>query len=376
MNTTWILSVALLPLCVPQQPPAAPRKLARIPVEESLQAKVPGQEPAQAPVLRDWKQRLTESDLDRRESAYSELLERARGDKALRGQLEQWSNAHDAPELAWTARMALRELRARGTSPRMDNDFNDLRRRFDDLERHFGGMDSMFEDLRSRLDSGLQPFQALPGAPQPFQVPQQPGGTQQFQSYSLKVGPDGVTLETTEDVDGNSQKKTYKAKNMDELLQQNPDLRGKIGGGFQLDLPGGPGLNWSFPGLDRGQQGDWFSSPRPNQQPPTEVLGIYSQKLTPEQAKDLALEPEQGLRVERVEPGTIAQILGIRRGDTLVELNGKAIYSADDVRKVLKERKADEDLSVTLIGEGTQERRTLRWSPAVPQPGAEKPRKL
>jgi S1-C subfamily serine protease len=106
------------------------------------------------------------------------------------------------------------------------------------------------------------------------------------------------------------------------------------------------------------------------------VLGIYSQKLTPEQAKELELEPEQGLRIERVEPGTIAQILGVRRGDTLVELNGKAIYSTDDVRKVLKERKTDEDLSVTLIGEGSHERRTLRWSPSVPQPGAEKPRKL
>jgi hypothetical protein len=383
MNTTWILflaPLALAPLFVPQQP-AAPGKLARVSADPGLQAKPSGKEPA----LGDWQQRLTEPNLERRESAYNELLEKARGDKALREQLEQWANSDGAPELAWTARLALRELRAagparaRGPQARMGGDFDDLRRRFDDLERHFGGMDSMFEDLRSRLDSGLQPYFAVPGNPQPFQTtpPGQPGGSQQFQSYSLQVGPDGVALETTEIVDGNSQKKTYKAKNMDELLQQHPELRGKIGaGGFRLELPGAPGPdNGSFPGWDQ-QQGDWFSSPRSSQQPPTDVLGIYSQKLTPEQAKELELEPEQGLRVERIEPGTIAQILGVRRGDTLVELNGKAIYSTDDVRRVLKERKADEDLSVTLIGEGSHERRTLRWSPSVPQPGAEKPRKL
>jgi hypothetical protein len=385
MNTTWIFTLAplaLVPLFVPQQP-TAPRKLARVSGEAGPQAKG-----AKEPALGDWQQRLSESDLERRESAYAELVEKARGDKALREQLEQWASAGSAPDLAWTARLALRELRgagpahARAGQARMGGDFDDLRRRFDDLERHFGGMDSMFEDLRSRLDSGLQPYFAVPGNPQPFQTtpPGQPGGSQQFQSYSLQVGPDGVELETTENVDGNSQKKTYKAKSMDELLQQHPELRGQIGGGagggFRLELPGAAGQNhWSIPGWDQ-PQGDWFSSPRSSQQPPTDVLGIYSQKLTPEQAKELELEPEQGLRIERIEPGTIAQILGIRRGDTLVELNGKAVYSADDVRKALKERKADEDLSVTLIGEGSHERRTLRWSPAVPQPGAEKPRKL
>ena len=103
------------------------------------------------------------------------------------------------------------------------------------------------------------------------------------------------------------------------------------------------------------------------------MLGIYRQKLSPEQSKDLDLEPEQGLRVERIEPGTIAQILGIRRGDTIVELNGKPIYSTDDVRKTLKERQPDEDVSVTLLGEGSKDRRTLRWSPAEPPATPEQP---
>ena len=56
-----------------------------------------------------------------------------------------------------------------------------------------------------------------------------------------------------------------------------------------------------------------------------------------------------------------------------VELDGQPIYSAEDVRRILKERKADEDLTVTLLGEGSKARRTLRWSPAEPQPAPAAP---
>ncbi len=233
--------------------------------------------------------------------------------------------------------------------------FEDLRRRFDALERNLGGMDSMFENLQSQLGT-------LPVLP-----PQSRGTTQSFQGYTLQIGPDGVTLESTENADGNGEKRTYKAKNMDELLQNYPELREKLGGSEHFDLQGAPGQNWFFL-RDGLPDNDWLRSPRPSQQPPTDVLGIYSQKLTPEQAKELELEPEQGLRIESIKPGTIAQILGLRRGDTVVELNGQPIYSADDVRRILKERKADADLTVTLLGEGSKTRRTLRWSPAEPQP--------
>jgi len=230
--------------------------------------------------------------------------------------------------------------------------------RFDALERHFGGMDSMFEDLRSQLDN-------VPAVP-----PLSGGTTRRFQGYTLQIGPDGVTLESTENAGGNGEKKTYKAKSMDELLQNYPELREKLGGSEHFGLQGAPGQNWFF--LKDGlPDNDWLRSPRPSQQPPTDVLGIYSQKLTPEQARDLDLEPEQGLRIESIKPGTIAQILGLRRGDTIVEIDGQPIYSAEDVRRILKERKADEELTVTLLGEGSKSRRTLRWSPAEPQPAVE-----
>jgi hypothetical protein len=358
MTTNWILypclALSALALASSSQQPPAARKLTRVPAQDLRQ------DPAAA---EEWKQKLSQTDLEKREGAYAELVERARTDDELRGALERWAKSADAGELAWTARLALRELRASGPG--------DLRRRFEQLEHDFGGMDSLFEDLNSRF----QGFD-LHYAPFPHGLPQTPGTGQQSRSYSLQVGPDGVALETTEDVDGNKQTRTYKAKDMQELLRDHPELRDMIGGGEHFDLRGAPGQNWFS--LRNGQpQSDWLRSPRPSGQPPTDVLGIYSQKLTPEQAQELELEAEQGLRVERVEPGTIAQVLGIRRGDTLVELNGKPIYGAEDVRAVLQSRKPDEGLAVTLIGEGSKERRTLRWSPAEPQPKTDvQPRKL
>jgi len=363
MNTLWNLSV-LTPVCAlalcaePQQAPAA-RKLTRVPVQEQ---KTEPQQPERArrldaPAADDWKKRLADSDLERRESAFDEVVERARGDRELRNALEQTAQATDAPELAWTARMALRELR-RGGAGRARG-YDDLRQRFEALERNLGGMDSMFEDLRSQLGA----FPALP--------PHSRGTAQQFHGYSLQIGPDGVTLESTENSDGNGEQKTYKAKNMEELLQNYPELKDKLGGSEHFSMQGGPG-GWFFL-RDGLPENDWLRSTRPSQQPPTDVLGIYSQKLTPDQAKELDLEPEQGLRIDSVKPGTIAQILGLRRGDTIVELDGQPIYSAEDVRRILKERRADADLTVTLLGEGSKARRTLRWSPAEPQPATQPP---
>jgi hypothetical protein len=364
MNSNWILlPLAPLALALPGQQPAAPRKLERIPAAQSrpLQSAPDGSKQSQTSA-QEWRKRLSDSDLDRREASYSELVESARNDADARGVLEELARSNDAGELAWTARLALRELRNSN-----QGGTRGLRQRFDALEQRFGGIDSSFEDMRARMEQLMREMPQGQDPAQPFGG--QPGTTERQQSYSLEVGPDGVKLKTNESADGNGETQTYEAKDMDELLREHPELRERIGNGGGFDLHGAPGQNWFF--LRDGQpQNDWLRSPRPSQQPPTDVLGIYSHRLAPEESKDLALAPEQGLRVDRVEPGTIAQILGIRRGDTIVELNGSPVYGSDDVRKALKERRPEEDVSVTLIGAGTSERRTLRWSPGELQPPA------
>ena len=76
------------------------------------------------------------------------------------------------------------------------------------------------------------------------------------------------------------------------------------------------------------------------------------------------MDPELGLHVDSVTPGTIAHVLGIKRGDLVIELNGPPLYGAQDVSKTLSAREKDADVVVVLIDKKGQ-RRTLTWKPTV-----------
>jgi S1-C subfamily serine protease len=98
-------------------------------------------------------------------------------------------------------------------------------------------------------------------------------------------------------------------------------------------------------------------------------LGVYlAPKVSPEtDGKGGEAEAGtvlRGLLIDRIEPGTIAKALGLRRGDVLLELNGTKLESAADVSRVLRERKAEEDLRVTFT-DRRGERRTLTWKPQL-----------
>jgi S1-C subfamily serine protease len=70
-------------------------------------------------------------------------------------------------------------------------------------------------------------------------------------------------------------------------------------------------------------------------------------------------------------PGSIASILGLRPGDIVTEINGKAIRSADEVKKVLADRSKDGEVAVVVLGEGG-DRRTMTWKPKASE-APEKP---
>src|SRR6185436_15808937 len=57
-----------------------------------------------------WEERLTQSDLDQRERSLDALLKRARIDPVARAFLEELAKSPKGGELAWTARLALRQL--------------------------------------------------------------------------------------------------------------------------------------------------------------------------------------------------------------------------------------------------------------------------
>lgn len=371
MNLAWIL-LSCLPCSATDPAPAAiaqSNRLQRVPAQVSDFDH------------RAWEERLSAKDLDERERAFANLVALAVDDDGARDALRAWSTDAGRPDLAWTARLALREIERRpGTHLRALKQFGggtmgDLRQRFEELERRFGGLDSMFGDLQQDLDRlfGDDPLQGAHPAPG--------ASRSQSQSYRMQIGPDGVKVEVDEDVDGKQSTRTYTGRTLEELLEANPELKDKIGTGngsdFSFGAPGGPrGFVWrspfgiapDSPGLVPPDDADRWSTPaKPLLAPATpgklrtDILGVMYTKPSDEVRERRSLDAGVGLLVERTEPGTIAAALGVQAGDVLVTLNGRTLKEREDVVGALRDRKPGEPVKLELV-DGKGRRHTLTWN--------------
>ena len=64
-------------------------------------------------------------------------------------------------------------------------------------------------------------------------------------------------------------------------------------------------------------------------------LGLTVQRLTPQMAESLGLDKTEGVVVTAVEPGSVADEAGIRRGDVIMEVDRKGIRNLDDYKKAV-----------------------------------------
>jgi membrane-associated protease RseP (regulator of RpoE activity) len=184
----------------------------------------------------------------------------------------------------------------------------------------------------------------------------------------MRVEPDGVKVEVSEDVDGKKETKTYSAKTLEELYAAHPELRDQFG----MHIEVGPGSSGLF-GL-RGRQDNPFGSPgamvpdAPTRPAiplergafRTDVLGVQVDTPSAEERRLAKVGDDVGLKVESVQPGTIAARIGVQAGDLVVDVNGHEVKSVEDVRDTLRARKDGEDVTVTVVDENGQ-RRVLTW---------------
>jgi len=343
-----------------------------------------------------WRERLQQKDLESRERNFDSLVGEAADNEAAWRKIEGWARDDSNPDLAWTSRLLLREIAHRGHDgglQRLDTrgfggaPFGDLRSRFEDLEQRFGGIDSMFDDLQREFDRlGAGPLPGLPrgGANSPG-TPGSPGTSarSQSQSYSMQITPDGVKVEVSEDVNGKRETKTYTAKDQDELYTAHPELRDQFGARVQIfGNRSSPFSNrqdnlFGAPRAPSGSRGDstWNRPARPLQSGVrTDILGVMIQPPSAEDVAARKLDAGVGLKVESIEPDTLAQKIGVMKGDVIVELNGRVLRSAEDVRDALGARHDDEDVTVTVV-DVSGKRRTLTWRAGAregaPQGGTE-----
>lgn len=376
MSKTIVWAMALVPaLAMPWTLGAAGNstqaqdKLVRIPAQDR------GDDDAQrAPKRFDadaWRERLAARDLEARERAFDELAGLARDDVDVRRAVKQWAKDDSAGELAWTSRLLLRELGRSTRAPRTPGapgapfaapfhggGFDDLQRQMEELHRQFGGMDSLFGDLQRQLED-LQ--RALP--------PGGPGLQSSHQSFSMRSGPDGVEVEVEEGEGDERHTKTYKAATMEELLEAHPELRGKI----RIGDAGDDFFLGARPRMGAPAQPWWGTQPfarsarplDPNEAIDETRLGIHYSAPSADEARALGLDEGQGLRTVDVVPGSLAERLGIRAGDVVVELNGQKLTGPESVKQVLESRKPADELSCTVIdAKGATRKLTYQPKPA------------
>jgi hypothetical protein len=186
------------------------------------------------------------------------------------------------------------------------------------------------------------------------------------------MGPDGVHVEVTEDVDGEEVVNEYDGATLDELLETYPELRehvdatggfglggGLFGGGRQRGAP----LDWRAPGL-RSATPWWQPGGDPGAAgaPRTDVLGVYVRAEVGDAFADVERPAGVGLAVDGVAPGTIAAALGIERGALLLELGDRQLRSRDDISAVLGAREPEQSLRAVWV-DASGARHEQTWTP-------------
>jgi len=307
-----------------------------------------------------WKERLLQSDLEQREGSFDALLKRARFDPVARAFLEELASDPEGGELAWTARLALREL-GRASLP---------------LQGFLGAdpfgsgqrMQAWMEELFGRDGFGL----VVPH-PAPLHAPSNQGTPGSGRSVQFEQTRHGARVRITETVDGEPETREYQGTSLQEILDENRELEGELGGlsirvgpGSPLDLRFDLGNRFDprlrrFP---RGEQEGLRFAPQGRSRPIlTDRLGVIVQPVGAARSRELGLEG-RGLLVERSVPETYAHLLGVKAGDVLIELNQIELRAAADIERAMRERAADDELTLVWLDElGQRQEKTWKPSP-------------
>ena len=309
-----------------------------------------------------WRERLLATNLDLRERSFDALLRRARLDPIARAFLEELASDPNGGELAWTARLALREL-GRANLPLqgfLGADPVGSAQRMQDWMEELFGRDGFGVMLR-------HPSRSAPTAP---------GTRGSGRSVQVEQTREGARVRITETIDGQEQTRDFEGNSLEDILAANPELERELAGlsirvgrGVPIDLEFDlgnpldqrlrrpPKIGQGLPLLPQGRS-------RPAL---TDRLGVIVQVVGDARARELGLA-NQGLVVERAYPHTYAHLLGVKAGDVLIELDEVPLQRPEDIEKVMGAREPDDELTLVWLDELGQ-RREKTWQP---DPDAEK----
>ena len=81
-------------------------------------------------------------------------------------------------------------------------------------------------------------------------------------------------------------------------------------------------------------------------------LGVESQEITSERAKELKLPAERGVLLERIVPDSPAAKAGLKDNDVITEINGQRVEGAAQFRRMIHEIPAGRTIQLTVWRDG------------------------
>jgi serine protease Do len=89
-------------------------------------------------------------------------------------------------------------------------------------------------------------------------------------------------------------------------------------------------------------------------------LGVSIQTVTPELAKSFDIKQPGGALVSSVEPGSAADLAGIKRGDVIKSFNGQGVPDTNSLRNRVANTMPGSNATVVVVREGNERTLTVK----------------
>jgi serine protease Do len=83
-------------------------------------------------------------------------------------------------------------------------------------------------------------------------------------------------------------------------------------------------------------------------------LGVAIQEITPELAKSFGLREEKGALISDVAPGGPAEKAGFKRGDVILELNGKTVKDYHELPRMVASMPVGDKVTLKVLRDGKE----------------------